>query len=287
MSERIKIAAVQMNPKLMNLKENLEGIFSNVKKAADNQANLIVFPECSLTGYIFHSREEALPFAETIPGPSTEKLASLCKEVKVYVIVGLLEKEGDRLFNAAALVGPQGLIGNYRKNHLPFLGVDRFVDRGDKPFEVHQTPIGNIGLYICYDIIFPESSRIMTLLGADILALPTNFPQGRGEIISTYVVSARAIENRVHVVSADRVGSERGNSFAGLSKIVNASGNILGLASSDKEEIIYGEVNLESARQKHITVIPGEHEVDYIQDRRPEIYGVITQPTGDAQSKRK
>jgi predicted amidohydrolase len=282
MSDSIKIAAVQMNPRLMNPKDNLESMLSAIKKAADNQANLIVFPECSLTGYIFHSRQEALPFAETIPGPSTEKLASLCKEVKAYVIAGLLEKEDDRLFNAAALVGPPGLIGKYRKNHLPFLGVDRFVDRGDKPFEVYKTPIGNIGLHICYDIVFPESSRIMTLMGADILALPTNFPQGRGEIVSTYIVSARAIENRVHVVSADRVGSERGHTFAGLSKIVSASGNILGLASPDKEEIIYGEVKLESARQKHVTVIPGEYEVDYLKDRRPEMYGKITEPVDDS-----
>lgn len=281
MPQKVKIAAVQTNPKLMKPGENLESILSAVEEAADNQANLIVFPECSLTGYIFHSREEALPFAETIPGPGTEKLMSLCKELKVYVIVGLLEKEGDRLFNAAALVGPQGLIAKYRKNHLPLLGVDRFVDRGDKPFEVHRTPIGNIGLYICYDIIFPESSRIMTLLGADILALPTNFPHGRGEIISTYVVTTRAIENRVHVVSADRVGRERGHSFAGLSKIVDASGDILGLASPDKEEIIYGEVSLESARQKHVTVIPGEHEVNYLKDRRPELYGAITQTIRD------
>ncbi|MFC1986324.1 carbon-nitrogen hydrolase family protein [Chloroflexota bacterium] len=276
MPKRIKIAAVQMDPKLMKTKENLGSIMEATERAASNHADMVVFPECSLTGYIFHSRQEALPFAETIPGPSTEKLLSLCKELKVYIIVGLLEKEGDRLFNAAAFVGPHGLIGKYRKNHLPFLGVDRFVDRGDKPFAVHQSPIGNIGLYICYDIVFPESSRVMTLLGADILVLPTNFPRGR-EIIPTYVVSARAIENRVHVVSADRVGSERGYSFAGLSKIVDASGDILGLASHDKEEIIYGEVSLESARQKRIIAIPGEHEVDYLQDRRPELYGVITQ----------
>ncbi|MFC1928748.1 carbon-nitrogen hydrolase family protein [Chloroflexota bacterium] len=277
MPKRIKIAAVQMNPKLMKTEENLENIMEATERAANNHADVIVFPECSLTGYIFRSRQEALPFAETIPGPSTEKLVSLCKELKVYIIVGLLEKEGDKLFNAAAFVGPHGLIGKYRKNHLPFLGVDRFVDRGDKPFAVHQSPIGNIGLYICYDVVFPESSRIMTLLGADILALPTNFPQGPGERISTYVLSARAIENRVHVVSADRVGSERGYSFAGLSKIVDASGDILGLASHDKEEIIYGEVSLEAARQKRVIAIPGEHEVDFVQDRRPELYGVITQ----------
>jgi len=199
----------------------------------------------------------------------------------VYVIVGLLEKEQDKLFNAAAFVGPDGLIGKYRKNHLPFLGVDRFMDHGDKPFEVYHTPIGNIGMQIYYDIIFPESSRVLTLLGADVLVLPTNFPRGRGERISTYVVSSRAIENKVHVVSADRIGTERGSSFAGLSKIVNASGDILALASDDRDEIIYGEVDVESTRQKHVTVVPGEYELDYLEDRRRELYGVITQPVRD------
>ena len=146
---------------------------------------------------------------------------------------------------------------------------------------MHKTTIGNIGIYICYDIIFPESSRVMTLMGADILALPTNFPQVRREMLVTYIVSARAIENRVHVVSADRVGSERGYSFAGLSKIVDASGKVVGLASPDGEEIIYGEVSLETARQKHHTIIPGEYEVDYMKDRRPELYGIITEPKLD------
>ncbi len=281
MSDRIKIAAVQMAPKLMGNEANLKAILSAVREAAINQARLVVFPECSLTGYMFCSREEALPFAETLPGPSTEKLNSLCRELGVYVIFGLLEREDDRLFNAAALVGPQGFIAGYRKNHLPFLGIDRFVDTGDRPFQVHKTPIGNIGIYICYDIVFPESSRVMTLMGADILALPTNFPQVRRETLSTYVVTARAIENRVHVVSADRIGTERGYSFAGLSKIVSASGKILGLASPDKEEIIYGEVSLDSARQKHHIIIPGEYEIDYIADRRPELYGVITEPKLD------
>jgi len=279
MSNRIKIAAVQMEPKLMKIWGNLGSIVSSVIEAADNRANLIVFPECSLTGYIFSSRQEALSFAETIPGPSTERVASLCQELKVYVIFGLLEKEGDRLFNAVAFVGPKGLIARYRKNHLPFLGVDRFVDIGDKPFQVHQTPIGNIGLLICYDIAFPESSRVMTLLGTDILALSTNFPQGRGEKYG-HVIIARAFENRVHVVSANRVGSERGYSFAGLSEIVDASGEVLSLASPDKEEIIYGEVSLDSARQKHRTFIPGEWELDFIKDRRPELYGMITRREG-------
>ncbi len=284
MSEIIKAAAAQIEPKLMKTEENLENILETSKRAANAHADVIVFPECSLTGYIFASRQEALPFAETIPGPSTEKLSDLCQKLGIYVIFGLLEDDNGKLFNATAFIGPQGLIGKYRKNHLPFLGVDRFVDLGDQPFQVHRTPIGNIGLHICYDIAFPESSRVLALLGADILALPTNFPQGRGEKFITYVVSARAIENRVHVVSANRVGVERGISFAGCSKIVDASGEILSLASADREEIIYGEVSLESARQKHVTIIPGEYEVDYVQDRRPELYGIISQARGGGET---
>ncbi len=277
MARTINIAAVQMEPRLMKPGENLEYIISVIRKAAGSEATLIVFPECSLTGYIFNSRDEALPFAETIPGPSTDRLSSLCKELGVYVIVGLLEKESDRLFNAAAFTGPDGLIGKYRKNHLPFLGIDRYVDRGDKPFEVYRTPPGNIGIEICYDIIFPESSRVMALKGADILALPTNFPRGRGEMITDHVVTTRAIENRVHVVAANRIGTERGHTFSGRSKIVSASWDTLALASPDKEEIIYGEVDLETARRKRDIIIPGEHEVDFIKDRRPELYGVITE----------
>ena len=278
MHENIKIAVVQMAPQLMETGDNLRKIITLSREAATNGANLIVFPECSLTGYVFTSRQEALPYEETIPGPSFEELCSICQENKVHVIFGLLKKDNDRLFNAAVLLGPLGIIGKYRKNHLPFLGIDRFVDSGDKPFQVHQTPVGNIGLYICYDIVFPESSRVMTLMGADLLASPTNFPRGRRERILTDVVITRAIENTVHVVVANRVGEERGCLFAGQSIIVDAAGDIVSVASSDREEIMYGEVSLEMARQKHITVIPGEYEMDHIKDRRPELYGAITKP---------
>ena len=276
MSEIIKVAAVQTDPKLMQNKDNMASMIKAVKSAAENKANLVVFPECHLTGYVFKSRQEALPFAETIPGPSTEDLIPLCKQLNAYVIFGLLEKADDRLFNALAFVGPEGLVGSYRKIHLPFLGIDRFVDKGDRPFQVYPTPIGRIGMHICYDILFPESARIMTLLGADIVVLSTNFPQGRGEALNC-VARARTIENKVHVVLSDRVGNERGFTFAGLSNVVDVTGEVLSLASPDKEEIVYGEVNLDAARQKHRVFIPGEWEIDNIADRRPELYGVISQ----------
>jgi len=276
MSDKVKIAAVQMDPKITENSGNLDRIMSEMKVAADKGSDLIVFPECALTGYVFASLEEAMPFMETIPGPSTDKLAACCQELGIHVTVGLLEIDADKCFNAAVLIGPQGLVGKYRKNHLPFLGIDRFVDHGDKPFQVYQTPIGNIGMHICYDCNFPESARIMTLQGADILVLPTNWPEGRG-YIARYIINSRAYENKVHFVAVNRVGMERGTKFIGQSKIISALGDTLAQAGSDNEQIIYGEVNLAEARQKHIVFKPGEFEIDYIHDRRPELYDKITE----------
>jgi len=273
--DKVNIAAVQMNPKITRKGENLDKILLETKVAAQNGADLIVFPECAITGYVFSSREEAMPFTETIPGDSTDRLAAYCRELGVHVVAGLLEKDVDRCYNAAVLVGPGGLVGKYRKNHLPFLGIDRFIDAGDKPFQVHKTPIGNIGIHICYDCNFPESARVMALLGADIIALPTNWPEGREKVVD-YVVNARAYENRIHLVAVDRVGDERGTRFLGRSKIISASGDTLAEAGSSKGETIYAEVNLAEARQKHVILKANEFEIDIIRDRRPELYGEIT-----------
>jgi predicted amidohydrolase len=277
MIEKTTIAAVQMNPKIMQTRQNLDWILAKAGDAAGDGADLIVFPECALTGYVFHSREEALPFMETIPGPSTNELAASCKKLGVHIVVGLLEVDGDRCFNAAVLIGPAGLVGRYRKNHLPFLGVDRFLDRGDGPFPVYQTPVGKIGIHICYDAIFPESARVMTLLGADILALPTNWPEGRGKV-PNYVINTRAYENKVHFVATDRVGEERGTRFIGKSKIVDAWGDTLAQASGGDEETIYAQVKPADARQKRVIFEPGKFEMDFIGDRRPELYGAIGEP---------
>ncbi len=274
MPDKVKIAAVQIDPKITKNSKNLEKIVLETRAAAENGAELIVFPECALTGYVFSSREEAIPFMESIPGASTDRLTACCKELGVHVVYGLLEKDNDKCYNAAVLIGPEGLIGKYRKNHLPFLGIDRFMDPGDEPFCVHQTPIGNIGLHICYDCNFPESARVMTLMGADIIVLPTNWPNGRG-IVATHLVITRAYENRVHVVAVDRVGHERGTPFIGCSQIISAAGRTLVEASTDKEETIYAEVSLAEARQKHIVIKPGEFELDFIRDRRPELYGEL------------
>ncbi len=274
MSTIAKVAAVQMDPKIMKKDKNLEKIVLRTREAAREGAQLVVFPECALTGYVFRSREEALPLAETIPGPATERVGAVCRELGTYVVFGLPEVDGQRLYNAAAFIGPDGLVGKHRKSHVPFADFDRFVDRGDKPFEVYRTPIGNIGILICHDLTFPEGARILMLKGADIIVVPTNWPR-QMDIVSKHVVNTRALENLVHIVAADRVGTERGARFLGQSKIVNARGITRICASVRREEVIYAELDLAFARRKRIVITPGKVEMDFINERRPEFYGDI------------
>ena len=279
MPEKFTLAGVQMDPKLMDKEANLAAMIDAVEQAVAKGARLVVFPECTLTGYCFDSRQEAFPYAESIPGPSTRLLEGLCRRTQAYLVAGMLEKDGDRCFNAAVLIGPEGVVGKYRKVHLPYLGVDRFVDPGDLGFGVHQTRLGRIGLNICYDGSFPESARTMALGGADMILLPTNWPTGAEEF-ADFLVNARGLENKVYSVAVNRVGRERGFRFIGRSRIADPSGRTLALAGPEEEDIIFGEIDPSAARDKHITRVPGKHEINRFKDRRPQYYGKIVEPFG-------
>ena len=171
----MRVAVAQMEPILAEKERNLDACVARLEEAAAAGAELLVLPECAIPGYMFESAEEALPFAEEIPGPSADTLAKECRRLGMHLVCGLLERDGDVLYNAAVLVGPEGLIGTYRKTHLPFLGVDRFVVPGDE-LTVYDTPLGRIGVEICYDLRFAEATRTLALAGADIVAHPTAFP---------------------------------------------------------------------------------------------------------------
>ena len=106
--------------------------------------------------------------AQTVPGPITEQLSGLCRTHTAHAIFGMVELDQDGLFNAAVLVGPQGVLGHYRKIHLPYLGLDKFTTPGDRLFRVDHVANVRIGMSICYDGSFPESSRSLALLGADL-----------------------------------------------------------------------------------------------------------------------
>ena len=113
------------------------------------------------------------------------------------------------------------------------------------------------------------------LLGADILVLIAKFPKGRGEKVLNHVIPARALENRVHIVVTNRTGTEKGVSFAGMSAVADVAGNTLVRASTRREQIVYADLEVTDARNKHLVIIPGEYEVDHRKDRRPDLYGPI------------
>lgn len=276
MDKKVKIAGLQMDPKILEKERNLARCLELIELTAREGARLIVLPECALTGYCFSSLEEALPVAEPILGSSTEKLMAACRELNVYVIVGLLEKDGDKCYNTAVLLGPHGLVGKYRKLHLPYIGVDRFLNPGDLPLTVYDTEVGKIGMGICYDLMFAEHSRVLALQGADLLVFPANWPE-RATVYPDYIVPARAVENHVFCVAVNRVGTERGTQFPGRSKITHWSGRALAEGELNEESILYAEIEPIEARRKRIVNVPGEHEVDFINDRRPEFYDLVCQ----------
>jgi len=264
-----------MDPKLGQSAANLRTIQAMGEEAFAHGARLVVFPECALSGYGFASLEEARPVAEPIPGPATLALQALCARYQSYLVAGLLERAGDAVYNSAVLLGPEGLIGTYRKIHLPWLGVDRFVTPGDQGFKVWETAIGRIGIAICYDLRFPESLRVLALQGADIIALPTNWPD-TSQLMPEFVTRTRALENRVYLLACNRVGEESGFWFFGRSQIVGTSGKVL-IEAGELPEIAYASIDPLRARQKRLILRPGEFEMDTVGDRRPEWYGPIVE----------
>ncbi|MEP3480449.1 MAG: carbon-nitrogen hydrolase family protein [Fuerstiella sp.] len=272
----MQISAIQTSVQFADASNNLKLMSEIVMREAGHGSRLVIFPECFTTGYCFDSKEEALAVAEEMRGPTVQAVCDLAQQAQCGIIFGMLEQRGDQLFNVAVLVGPDGIIGSYRKVHLPFLGVDRFTTHGDRPFEVFEFEGVKIGLLICYDGGFPEASRELALAGADLIALPTNWPRG-AEYMSAFSVNSRAMENGVYFAAVNRIGTENGFGFIGQSRIAGPYGETLVHADHANEEILRTEISIEKARQKEITRVPGKHIIDRFADRRPEMYGRITE----------
>jgi predicted amidohydrolase len=271
----LRLAAVQIETRPLDPAHNLAKVIRWLEHAAAEGAHLAVFPECALTGY-FLTSQEAASIAETTPGPRTERLAEACQSLGIYAVVGTIEKDASgHCYNTAILVGPDGLLGRYRKSHLICLGVDRFLTPGDSPSAVYDTPLGRLGLLICYDLRFPEPARVLALSGAQAILLPTAWPAA-ATLYPDFIARTRAAENGVFVLAADHVGEERGARYLGRSIVVGPDGEILAQAGREEETILTAEVDLARSLHKHRIFIPGEYELDLFGDRRPELYSRIT-----------
>ncbi len=252
---KVRIACLQWEPIIADKQKNVARSLDLLREAAEAGANLVVLPELCNSGYVFETREEAFALAEEIPdGPTTETWMAAAADHKLHIVAGIAERDGGALYNSAAVIGPKGFIGTYRKNHL-WAAENLFFEPGNLGMPVFHTEIGRIAAAICYDIWFPELFRLAAVQGADILCVPTNWvpmPEQPKEQpkMANVLAMAGAHANSMYVACADRIGTERGQPFIGSSLIVNYTGwPIAGPASDDGEEMIVAEANLSDARR--------------------------------------
>ncbi len=269
----MKVGIVQTHPEFGQVTQNVEAALSAI---SGKQADLWVLPELFNTGYQFASKKEAIALAEAIPdGPTTQKLIAAAKEQKTAIVAGLAESFGNRIYNASVLVDQRGGVTVYRKIHL-FYEETLYFTPGDLPFSVHsidyldaseQVAKAKIGMMICFDWIFPESARKLSILGADIICHPANLVLPH----CPDAMPTRCLENRVFAITANRIGSESRTKetlrFIGKSQIVDTSGKILFRAPENKVAVQIIDINPEEARNKQLN--PYNH---LIEDRRENFY---------------
>lgn len=267
----MRIAAIQCAVREGETAANLAAATGWIIEAANAGCKLAVLPECSLTGYGFNSRAELEGVAIPLDGAEVNAVAAVCALHNIHALVGFYEVQESKIYNSAALIGPKGVVGVHRKAHLPYLGGDRFADRPDHvSVSVFATEIGVVGISICYEIRFPEVTRTLALQGAEIIALPTNWPV-QSAILADHFTRVRAAENMVYFVAANRNDCARGNRYLGRSQIIDALGEVMVKAESETG-LICADVDLDIARKKKIVFEEGRFELSLFADRRPEAY---------------
>jgi predicted amidohydrolase len=267
MKESFKVALAQISCKRGDKAANLKKIEKTATDAKKQGADLVIFPELSVTGYTL--RDQLYELAETIPGPSTNTIINVAQKARIYIVSGmpeLSEKTQATIYNTAVLVGPHGLIGKYRKMYLPTHSVfeEKRYFRSGYEAAAFDTDVGKIGLIICYDIFFPEVSRLARLKGAQFLVCISASPAVRRSFFETLTV-ARAIENTAFLAYVNLVGIEDGLQFWGGSRLIGPQGKVLAKAKYDEEDIVIGQVDYADIR-------PIETFVPTLRDLRPELF---------------
>lgn len=252
-------AALQFNPRLHAQTENIRRLYVMAEQAAQNGARLIVTPEMATTGYHFHDRAAIEKYVDTVPGATTEIFSRLARKYNVYIVIGMPEVDPETgfYFNSAALVGPEGYIGKYRKMHL-WEAECHWAVWGNLGVPVYDTALGRLAMIICMDAYFFETFRLAALQGADVVTFLTNSSGG-----SLVNLQTRAAENGVYVVSANRSDEELGYSMKGASAIWHPEGKILREAGLEGEEIVFASIEPENYQNRNKLLLD---------ERKPELY---------------
>lgn len=240
----VKVALAQLAPQIGRKESNLAKLEAAVASAG---ADLVLFGEMFLTGYM--ARDEIPRLAEDRDGPSVKRLAKVAAEHGAHVVMGMPERDpkGKALYNASVLATPSGDVHVYRKIHPANFGPfeeETYFGRGSE-LTLARTPIGKIGLLICYDAFFPELAKAYALEGADALAIISASPATSKPFFDK-VLPARAIENAIFVLYANLVGTELGMVFQGGTQAIGPRGEDLGRARDFEEQVVTADVDLKA-----------------------------------------
>ncbi|RLC49089.1 MAG: hypothetical protein DRH57_00780 [Candidatus Cloacimonadota bacterium] len=264
----MRVGFLQFYPRLFEEQKNLHRID---KLLTDVNADLIVLPELATSGYLFANKDEMKYLsASAKQSRIADFFRNIAKRENIAIVVGILEQDKEIYYNSSILVYPDGKIELYRKTHL-FYKEKLLFAPGNTGFNVFNYQEVKLGLMICFDWIFPESARILALKGADVICHSAN-------LVMPYcqkAMYARAIENNVFIITANRIGSDKNRSselyFTGASQIMSPKGEILASASIDKEEIRIVDIDPQEARNKNI------NEYNHLfKDRRTDLYSELS-----------
>jgi predicted amidohydrolase len=272
MAAGVRVACCQIAPDVETPARSAELALEALGDAVAGGAQIVVLPELVTSGYVFSSREEAQAASAPADGELLAGWAQVAARGDAVVVGGFCERGADgRVFNSSALVDGGGVRAVYRKLHL-WADESRWFDAGDQPAPVVETRYGQIGLGICYDIEFPELTRGLALAGADLLALPTNWPRDPrppdGRPVLHSLAAMTAYLNRVFVAVCDRCGTERGLEFEGGSVIAGPDGGLRAGPVGDRgTATLFADCDLTDARDKRTS-----ERNDAFADRRPAHY---------------
>ncbi|MGX6447208.1 nitrilase-related carbon-nitrogen hydrolase [Patulibacter sp. S7RM1-6] len=262
----------QLAPVVGELDHNRALALAAIRDGVADGADVIVLPELATSGYVFASADEAAGVAIPADDPLLEEWADAVRDAGAVVVGGFCERGADgRLHNSAALVDGSGVRAVYRKTHLWDREKLIFAPGDDAP-PVVETAHGRIGVLVCYDLEFAELTRGVALAGADLLAVPTNWPlvpRPAGEHPPEVIIGmAAARTNRMFVACCDRAGVERGQEWTSGTAIVDHEGWVV--AETTEEGAVTADLDLTLARDKRLTENAHLHG-----DRRPELYGSV------------